>query len=231
MYCINCGVRLADSETVCPLCGTTPYHPDIPRPEGEPLYPAGRKPKPRVRSRAAQIVMTALFLLPILITLQVDLLVNRSVTWSGIAAGAILLAYILLVLPFWFRRRDPVIFLPCDLLAVGLYLLYIDLSTAGSWFLTFALPVTGFIGLLLTAAVVLIQYLRQGLLYILGGAFLLTGLFMPVMELLVNLTFHKERFFGWSFFPLTALLLLGGTLIFLAANRQAREKMARKFFI
>ena len=22
MYCINCGVELADSETVCPLCGT-----------------------------------------------------------------------------------------------------------------------------------------------------------------------------------------------------------------
>ena len=22
MYCVNCGVELADSETVCPLCGT-----------------------------------------------------------------------------------------------------------------------------------------------------------------------------------------------------------------
>ena len=29
MYCVNCGVKLADSERVCPLCGTKAYHPDI----------------------------------------------------------------------------------------------------------------------------------------------------------------------------------------------------------
>mgnify|MGYP001071229356 CR=1 FL=1 len=27
MYCVNCGVELADSETVCPLCGTRVFHP------------------------------------------------------------------------------------------------------------------------------------------------------------------------------------------------------------
>ena len=37
MYCINCGVKLADSEKRCPLCGTVPYHPDIVRQEGEAL--------------------------------------------------------------------------------------------------------------------------------------------------------------------------------------------------
>ena len=31
MYCANCGVKLADSEKVCPLCKTVAYHPDIKR--------------------------------------------------------------------------------------------------------------------------------------------------------------------------------------------------------
>ena len=122
MYCINCGVKLADSEKACPLCGTVPYHPQISRPEGEPLYPAGRKPKHQVRSRAAQIVATALFLLPILVTLQVDLLVDRTVSWSGYVAGALMLAYVVMVVPTWFRRPNPVILLPCDVLGVVLYL-------------------------------------------------------------------------------------------------------------
>ena len=26
MYCIKCGVELADSEKVCPLCGTRVFH-------------------------------------------------------------------------------------------------------------------------------------------------------------------------------------------------------------
>ena len=41
MYCINCGVRLEDTEKVCPLCHTTvPFHPDIERKEAESLYGA-----------------------------------------------------------------------------------------------------------------------------------------------------------------------------------------------
>ena len=29
MYCVNCGVKLAPTESVCPLCGTRVYHPDL----------------------------------------------------------------------------------------------------------------------------------------------------------------------------------------------------------
>ena len=39
MYCIHCGVELSDSETVCPLCGTRVFHPDLPRQQGEPPFP------------------------------------------------------------------------------------------------------------------------------------------------------------------------------------------------
>ena len=39
MYCIKCGVELADSERVCPLCGTRVFHPDLPCGQGEPPYP------------------------------------------------------------------------------------------------------------------------------------------------------------------------------------------------
>jgi hypothetical protein len=55
------------------------------------------------------------------------------------------------------------------------------------------------------------------------------GAFLPVMELLLCVTFEPIRFLGWSFYPMTALVLLGGTLIFLAVNRRAREKMEKKF--
>ena len=45
MYCIKCGVALAESEEKCPLCGTRVYHPDLEIPHGDPLFPdnLGRK--------------------------------------------------------------------------------------------------------------------------------------------------------------------------------------------
>lgn len=231
MYCVNCGVKLADSEKSCPLCGTVVFHPDIRQPDGERLYPQNQMPVTQVNSRMAQIITTAVFLLPVLICIQCDLMIQGRITWSGYVAGALLLGYVVFVLPQWFRRPNPVVFCGCDFLAAGLYLLYINLATEGNWFLSFAFPVTGAVGLITTALVALLRYVRRGALYILGGGALTLGAFMPVMELLLVITFPRIRFLGWSVYPLTALLLLGGTLIFLAINRRAREKMERKFFI
>ena len=42
MYCVKCGVELADSQRVCPLCGTRVFHPDIPRTPADPPYQIGR---------------------------------------------------------------------------------------------------------------------------------------------------------------------------------------------
>lgn len=232
MYCIKCGVKLADTERTCPLCQTRVFHPDIPRQEGEPLYPAQRYPSPTITPRGLQIIMTSLFLLPMLITLQCDLMICGQVTWSGYVLGALLLGYVALVLPFWFRKPNPVIFVPVSFGTLCLYLMYINHTLRGSWFFSFAFPIVGFVGLVVTAVVVLCRYVRRGYLYIFGGAFTALGAFMPLMGFLLNLTFFSAaRFALWTLYPTTALVLLGGTLIFLAICRPARESMQRKLFI
>ena len=231
MYCINCGVKLADTEKRCPLCGTVVFHPELNRPEAEPLYPQDQGPVPKVNSRIANVIVTAAFLLPVLITLLCDLQMNGGVTWSGFVIGALVVGYVILVLPTWFRKPNPVIFVPCGFVAVGLYLLYISLATGGHWFLSFGFPVTGAVGLIVTTVVTLLRYVRRGRLYVFGGAAIALGAFMPVMELLMNLTFHFQKFKWWSLYPMIPLVLLGGVLIFLAAYRPARESMERKFFI
>jgi len=231
MYCVNCGVKLADTEKQCPLCGIEAFHPAVTRPEGDPLYPKERYPKLQVSASGVRGIVTALFLLPMLICLQCDLLISGGVTWSGYVTGALLLLYICSVLPFWFSKPNPVIFVPCAFAAVIAYLLYINFATGGSWFLSFAFPVAGGIGLIVTAVVTLLRYVRKGMLYIIGGAFAALGLFMPLMELFLVITFPAINFVWWSLYPLTALVLLGGTLIFLAICRPARETMERKLFI
>ena len=230
MYCIQCGAELADTEKQCPLCNTVVFHPDI-TPVDDPLYPQQRQPAPQVRSRAALVVVTTLFLMPVFITLLCDLQINRAVTWSGFVIGALLVCYVMWVLPYWFRRPNPVIFVPCTFAAIGLYLLYISWATNGGWFLSFAFPVTGGIGLIVTAVVALLKYVRRGELYIIGGAVIALGVFMPLVEFLLNLTFGFPQVFIWSIYPLVALVLLGGMLIFLAINRPARETMEQKFFL
>lgn len=230
MYCIKCGVKLSDNQKQCPLCETVVFHPEI-MPSGEALYPAQQHPAPQVKSQAALVIITTLFLLPLLITALCDWQISGAITWSGYVIGALGVSYVCLVLPYWFHRPNPVIFVPCGFAAVGLFLLYISIATGGGWFLSFAFPVTGAVGLIVTAVVALLRYVGKGALYIFGGALVTLGAFMPVMEFLMNLTFGLPQRLLWSGYPLVALVLLGGMLIFLAICRPARETMERKFFL
>lgn len=229
MYCIKCGVKLADTERKCPLCNTVVYHPELAQPATEPLYPADKMPPststPKARNGAAII----LFLIPLIVCLYADLSLDGSVEWFGYVAGALLIAYVAIALPFWFKNPNPVIFVPCNFAAVALYLLYINFATGGNWFLTFAFPVVGGLCLITSALVTLLYYLRRGRLYIIGGAIMALGAFMPVMELLISITF-RLTFVGWSIYPLAVLALFGGLLIYLAINSSAREMMERKLF-
>ena len=81
MYCIKCGVQLADTEKVCPLCQTRVYHPEIHQPTAVPLYPEGKLPPEPKFSLGLPIALTVLWVLGLLTVLLCDYQVNRSLTW------------------------------------------------------------------------------------------------------------------------------------------------------
>lgn len=231
MYCINCGVKLADTEKSCPLCATVVCHPQIQQSAAEPLYPPHRYPDPQIRSRAALIVVTTLMLIALLSTLFTDLLINRTVVWSGFVVGGIGVAYVMLILPFWFRRMKVEAYIPGLFAAVALYLQYINAAVEGDWYLYFALPLTLYLGALTYTTAALLKRFADKVLYIIGGGLMALGAFMPLMEYLIYTAFRREHFAAWSVYPLISLMLLGGMLIFLGVNAKAQEIMERKFFV
>ena len=115
MYCIKCGVELADSEKVCPLCGTRVFHPDLPCGQGETPYPPDHRPRAEEVSRVGVLfVLTVLFLLPAVVSVLCDWRLSGGIVWSGYVVGGLLLLYVTVVLPLWFKRPNPVIFVPVD---------------------------------------------------------------------------------------------------------------------
>ncbi|MBR3965099.1 MAG: zinc ribbon domain-containing protein [Clostridia bacterium] len=231
MYCIKCGVELADTEKTCPLCGTTVYHPDITQAHATPTYPPFVKEKENMRPQGVLFILTVLALMPIVITLFCDLRLNGAITWSGYAVGGILVAYFVIVLPLWFARPNPVIFVPIDFALIGALLLYINLMTGGDWFLSLAFPALGIMGLIITALVTLMRYVRKGLLYIFGGCFIAIGGYCLLLEFFINLTFYDSFSFIWSPYPFIFCFFAGLALIVIAISRPLRESLHRKLFI
>lgn len=229
MYCVKCGVKLADSEKKCPLCNTTVYHPEISQNDVQPLYPQNKFPKIKPKSKGFNGAIIILFFIPMLISLISDWQNDKTLNWFGFVAGVLVLGYIIFGLPNWFHKPNPVIFVPCGFAATIVYLLYINFATNGNWFLSFAFPVAGGLGLIISAVITLLRYLKKGRLYIFGGTLIASGGFILLVEFLMSITFDIA-FIGWSIYPLIVLALLGGLLIYLAINSAAREIMERKMF-
>jgi hypothetical protein len=231
MYCANCGVKLADSEDRCPLCHTPAYHPDIPRQPGRPLFPAERYPDTAKKTLWLSAFLTLTTVFVAAIVLLCDLQMGSGISWSGYVLGGLATFYVAFILPSWFARPNAVIFVPCTFAVAAGYLFYINLAVGGNWFFSFALPITGIVAAIVTTVITLLRYVPKGALYTFGGASIALGGLMLLTEFLVNLTFHISGFVGWSLYPLIALVIVGGILIFLAICRPARQTLERKFFI
>ena len=229
MYCIKCGVELAESEKRCPLCNTIVFNPEIEIDEVEKQYPVSKYPIGALKPSAWLFIATAISLFSLAIVFACDFNINNTITWSGIVAGALLVVYSAVVLPFWFTKPNPTIFVPVWFLVVGLFLCNLNFTFGGSWFLTFAFPIVGGLGVITTAMVTLWHYLKKGRLFIVGGAVILYGLLILLMEFLMYVTFQMPIIW-WSLFPLSVFFLLGAVLIFLGISRPAREAIERKFF-
>lgn len=232
MYCVKCGVELADSEKSCPLCGITVICPEgLEREEKPSPYPPhpGRVTE-GISKSGALFILSFLFAVPLVICLICDISLNGMMNWSGYVVGALALLYIVFVLPLWFHKPNPVIFLPISFACAGLYLLYIDLQSGGNWFLPLALPATAITAVILTAVVTLVRYTRGGELFIYGGATILFGLFSILLEFLICITFGIDRMFRWSLYPCVSLFLLGMMLIIIGICRPLRESLKKKLF-
>ena len=229
MYCVKCGVKLADTEKKCPLCDTVVCHPDIKAGEGEPLYPPNKMPSSHSGTKALCGAIIFLFMIPLSICFFADYQYNGEIDWYGYVAGALGLFYVIFALPIWFKKPHPIIFCPCDFAALALFLMYVSYQTNGGWFLTFALPITVALAIIVCAAVTLLTCLRRGKLYIIGGIFMAFGSLITLVEHLMSVTFSM-RFVGWSIYPLIAFFLIGGLMIYLAIDSTAREALERKLF-
>jgi len=229
MYCIKCGVHLADTEKICPLCNTVVYNPTITVENKRELYPAEKMPVTKSGRPFICGIVIILFIIPLIVTFFSDIYPDGRIDWFGYACGGILVSYLTFALPMWFKKPNPVIFVPCDFAACALYLFYINLTTGGDWFLSLALPTVLGAALITCSLVTLLRYLRRGRLYVIGGTVILLGAFIFMIERLICITFSLQ-FTGWSFYPLISLFLVGALLIYLAMNSEAREKFERKLF-
>ncbi len=231
-YCVKCGVELNDSEKKCPLCKTKVYHPDLPSTDGKTPYPPYVKEhEPVVNKTGTLFILTVLYLTSIIFLTITNLNTGSHLSWARYPVGGLTLLYIFFVLPLWFRKPKKLILAGVDFIAIGLYLLWINSFIGGNWFLTFALPATGGLAIVVITFLALMQYFRISKLFIIGGAIMSLGGYTILLEYLINVTFKDSNKFIWSLYPLIFCFMLGIALIVIEIHKPLKDALAKKFFV
>ena len=229
MYCWKCGVKLAEGETVCPLCHTP--LPDSDAPEQTRRTYSERYPEEASHAGFLLLgLLSAVLLIGGLSCLLVCLKLHHAVAWSGYVMLGCALVWIILILPRWFRHPSPTLFVAVDFAATGGFLLYVCLKNGGHWFLSFAFPITLVLCVLSVACSALLRHLRRGRLFVIAGLFLALGGACMLIELFAHITFHTAMFL-WSLYCVAFFGALGVFLLIAAILPQLRQYLERKFFI
>lgn len=229
MYCVYCGVRLQAGVARCPLCDTPVWDPEGNAP-AKPNFSDRYPTPPKSRRYPILAFLTTLLIAGSLSALIYCLTNLGEVSWSGYVMLGCALVYFAGIFPFWFERREPLIFVPLAFALACGYLLYICLKTGGHWFLSFAFPVTMLAGLLTTASVALFRLGKPRRLLKTGALLIAIGCSTMLIELFQCITFGG-RMFAWSLYPVCAFSLIGLFLILSGLIPPWREYLERKLFV
>ena len=229
-YCVNCGVKLEESLTKCPLCNTPVINPNIlKKMEPTPAYPQKSATMEEARRHDRGILLTIVLSATAISCGLLNLLVFRSGMWSLLIIGACILIWVF-ALPTVIYSRIPIYFsLLFDGFAVAIYLYMISRVTPSEhWFFSLALPIT----LLVTFEMIVFAFLYRKV----SHSFLAIALYffieMPILcigiELLTRLYFAAPVRLVWSAIVLVPCVVIVFALITVLSRKRLRDSIRRR---
>jgi hypothetical protein len=231
-YCVHCGVELAASEPRCPLCDTAVVHPDQPwkgplqRPYPEHLETAER----HVNRRYGAYLASILLLVPMTVTLLVDLLTSHRISWSLYVLGGGAFVFCCGIVPFYLKSPRPYFTLLLDTLSALLYLFLIAIASNGiGWYLRLAMPLTVFLGTTVIACSWVLRR-KNTLLVNVSDAILFFAAFIISTDCTIDLYMTGALLPDWSLYAFMPLLALAAMLRIVNRRRDLVEKIRRRLY-
>ncbi len=239
-FCSRCAVEVEPHKTECPLCGTSIQHAEDEEPisyiKKYPDEPAVKTEKvgrtAKQKRRLIWEVTSVSLLIPLLITLFIDLIVNKTVTWSLYPISSLILAWFVISAPLLFPNKLPILYIG-ETLPPAIFLLVIDKIEDGqiNWFLDVGLPIEAVVAVI--AAIVIIGSIKVKNKGMNIAAFILFGTGLICLGIDFIVLKHIRGTFGvsWSLYVIASTVVIGGFLLYLHYRLLKNTKLQRKLQI
>ncbi len=229
-YCVNCGVELHPTSSVCPLCQTKVYNPnqpvavDIPTP-----YPSNRGVSETDNNLDFTILMTMVFAITSAVCGVLNIFVFPFGKWSLYVMGLCIMIWVFMLPSFFPNKMRADIGLAFDGIIIALYLGFISILHPGNgWYFHIAVPLTILLTVFVEGFVWLVREKRGSLLSRTIAVFADIGIFCAVLELLVRNHLQISILLTWSSIVLVCCILIDVVLFFIMKKTNLRNELRRR---
>lgn len=231
-YCVHCGVKIADYEKSCPLCGTPVIDPNR-IVQGEPLFIDRMDlTEHRINRTFIATLVFVLLLVPFAVTAILDFVLSVQLTWAFYVLGAEGCFGVFFLLPFLFPKASPYWFAIADAAAAAAYLLLIAALTGGmGWYFTLGFPLAMLSGWFAVLSLFIARQKHLGKLAITGWLLLTLAVFLFGIDSIISQYVNGSFLPVWAWYASTPLLVLGIVIIILSRSIRINEWIRRKLFL
>lgn len=229
-YCVNCGVELHPTSSVCPLCQTKVYNPnqpvatDIPTP-----YPSTRGESEKDTNLDFMILMSVVFTITSAVCGILNLLVFPYGKWSLYVLGVCIMLWVFMLPSFFPNKMNPYASIALDGLIIALYMGFIAILHPGKgWYFDIAVPITALVTVFVEIFAWLTRAKKGSFLAKTIAVFTDIGIFFTVLELLLRHHGHYDLGLSWSAIILTCCFLIDVLLIIILKKTNLRNELRRR---
>ena len=235
-YCTRCGVEVNEEAKKCPLCNSPiqQFNKD-PAPGRE--YPvdalnsATPRLTPKERIRISVFMTSFGIMIPLLITLAVDIAVNRRITWSVYPLIGLTSSWLLTILPLIKQKNSTTIIWGECFILCATFAALSAFTPSSVRVMNLGSPIV-FFGALVTQGIVFVssRTTRKGSN---TAGFILIGIvvFCVLTDILLSLSLSDSFRMSWSLIVLAALAPVSGMLLYLHYRKKKRTGLSRYFHI
>lgn len=228
-YCVNCGVKLANSEKKCPLCNTVVINPNIKGKIYEPVYSNEIERIKSVNFKfIAKICYIVLFVLA-LITLICDLVITHSISWSiyvifSIICFGSILSYLYI--------KNTYISHTLGFVGIELLLFVIAyLNNGMHWFMYLVLPFIFILWIYIMLCTYLIKKIKRSLIRSIVLCLVVSSIAIIGIETCIDLFKCEIIHLTWSLYTILPILIISLLLYIISFNKKLLDEIKQRVFI
>ena len=227
-YCVNCGVRLAKSEHVCPLCNTKVINPNKLKEEYIPAYSSQIEKFKTINYKFLAKLIILILLSLGLITVLCDLIITKSISWSIYVVCATLLLSSHFTFPF---NKNIYISFSIILITTELLLFAIAyLNNGMHWYIYLVLPFIFIFWCYIMICTRIIKKRSKGFLRRIVLCLIFSSLALIAIEGGIDL-YNNNLHLTWSLYAALPITIISIILFIISFNKKLIEEIKQRIFI